>query len=95
MNPDQLDRIARRRANAKLGFYIHAAVFVVVNLVLFAINTQATHSYRWFVWPLGGWGIGLAFHGLAVFVLGAGSGLRERMVREERRRLERQAADDT
>ena len=27
-----LDRIARRRAGAKLGFYIHATVFVIVNL---------------------------------------------------------------
>jgi hypothetical protein len=61
-----------------------------VNLALFAINAQATHSYRWFVWPLGGWGIGLAFHGLSVLLLG--SGLRERMVQAERRRLEAQAA---
>ena len=86
-----LDRIARRRAGAKLGFYIHAAVFITVNLALFVINGQTTPSYRWFVWPLGGWGIGLAFHGLAVFLLGSGSGLHERMVQAERRRLEAQS----
>jgi hypothetical protein len=82
-----LDRIARRRASAKLGFYIHAAVFVAVNLALFTINGQFTPSYRWYLWPLGGWGIGLAFHGLGVFALGAGSAIKERMVQAERRRL--------
>jgi 2TM domain len=91
MNPENLDRIARKRAGAKLGFYIHAAVFVVVNLALFVINGQATPARLWFFWPLGGWGIGLAFHGLAVFLLASGSGLRERMVQAERRRLESQS----
>jgi hypothetical protein len=87
MNPEQLDRTARKRAGAKLGFYIHATVFVAVNLALLAINGQFTPSVRWFVWPLGGWGLGLAFHGLAVFVLGSGSALYERMVQAERRKL--------
>jgi hypothetical protein len=35
-----------------------------------------------------GWGLGLAFHGLAVFFLGSGSSLRQRMVAHERRVLE-------
>ena len=88
MDPEQLDRVARRRAGAKLGFYIHAAVFVMVNLALFAINDRVTPSYRWSLWPLAGWGIGLAFHGLAVLLRSSGAGLKERMVQAERRRLE-------
>jgi hypothetical protein len=87
MSPQDLDRIARKRAGAKLGFYIHATVFVAVNLALFAINGQLTPSYRWHVWPLAGWGIGLAFHALGTFLRSAGSGLYERMVQAERRRL--------
>jgi len=87
MSPEDLDRIARKRASAKLGFYIHAAVFLAVNLALFAINGALTPSYRWHVWPLGGWGIGLAFHALGTFLRGPGSGLYERMVQAERRRL--------
>jgi hypothetical protein len=39
------------------------------------------------VFPALGWGLGLAVHGLLVFVLGTGSGLRERMVQRERERL--------
>lgn len=85
--PD-LDRIARKRARAKLGFFIHLAVFAVVNAGLMAINGHLTPGHAWFLWPLGGWGIGLSLHGLAVFFLGAGSGVLERMVAAERRRLE-------
>ena len=91
---EDLDRIARKRAGAKLGFYIHAAVFTVVNLALFAINRQFNPQYAWHFWPLGGWAIGLAFHGLAVFFLGSGSGLRERMIERERRRLETERRAD-
>jgi hypothetical protein len=35
-------------------------------------------------------GVGLALHGIAVFVLGGGSGLRERLVERERERLRRE-----
>jgi hypothetical protein len=92
MDQETLNRIARRRAGAKLGFYIHASVYVLVNLALYAINDRFTPSVAWSVWPLAGWGIGLAFHALGVFVSGTGSDLRERMVRAERRRLESQLA---
>ncbi|HPW00771.1 MAG TPA: 2TM domain-containing protein, partial [Oscillospiraceae bacterium] len=43
----------------------------------------------WSVFPLLGWGLGVALHGVSVFVLGSGSGLRERMVQKERERLRR------
>ena len=35
---DTLDRLARRRAKAKLGWFAHAAVYVAVNLVLIAVS---------------------------------------------------------
>ena len=85
-----LDRIARKRAGAKLGFYIHASVFTVVNIALYLINTELAPARLWHVWPLMGWGIGLAFHGLAVFFLGSGSTLRQRMIERERQLLNAQ-----
>jgi hypothetical protein len=91
---ENLDRIARKRAGAKLGFYIHATVFAAVNLGLYAINRQFSPQYAWHFWPLGGWAIGLTFHGLAVFLLGSGSRLRERMIERERRRLENETRAD-
>ena len=86
--PD-LSRIARRRANAKLGFLVHLLVYTLVNLLLFAINQQSGSELRWHVFPLGGWGLGLAIHGLAVW-LGSGMDLHQRLLQTERDKLQRQ-----
>ena len=48
---------------------------------------SAAAGKHWAVFPLVGWGIGLLAHGAAVFLLGRGSALRERMVHAERERL--------
>jgi len=84
----ELRRIATRRAGAKFGFYIHALVFVLVNLGLVAINLAATPHRLWFVFPLFGWGIGLLAHGFAVFAVT--SGLHERAIAAEMKRLRRE-----
>lgn len=90
LTPDDIDRLARRRAGAKLGWYAHAAAFVIVNLVVFSMSRYGFGNRPWSVYPLLGWGLGLALHGISVFVLGTGSGLRERMVQKERERLQRE-----
>ncbi|WP_274474337.1 2TM domain-containing protein [Mangrovimonas aestuarii] len=63
---------AKKKVNKILGFYKHAAVYVVINLFLIAlvaINTDSEASF----WSFGTfstaffWGIGLAFHALGVF----------------------------
>jgi hypothetical protein len=90
MGPEEIERLAHKRAGAKLGWYIHAMVYVVVNLFIFAISQYGFGSRPWSVFPLLGWGLGLAFHGISVFFLGAGSGLRDRLVQQERERLQRQ-----
>ena len=86
MEQQDLARIARRRAGAKFGFMIHLTVFVCVNAFLFFVNQRTTPGVAWFAFPLGGWAIGLAIHGLVVFL--SGSGLRERRVDSEMRRLQ-------
>jgi hypothetical protein len=87
--PEEIERLARKRAGAKLGWYIHATVYVLVNLLIFSMSHYAFGTRPWSLGPLLGWGIGLVLHGVSVFVLGTGSGLRERMVQRERDRLER------
>ena len=89
MSPDEIDRLARKRAGAKLGFYAHAAVFAVVNLFLYLISDRAFGGRPWSPFPFLGWGVGLACHAISVYVLGAGSTLRERLVEQERERLRR------
>ena len=85
MTPENIDRLARKRAIAKLGWLMHAGVYVVVNAFLIALSLwQGRH---WAAFPLLGWGLGLAIHGVAVWFAGAGSALREGMVSRERARL--------
>jgi hypothetical protein len=87
LSPEQIERLARKRAAAKMGWFIHASVYTVVN-VLLLIAAQAAFGHRtWSIFPAFGWGIGLAMHGLAVFVLGGGSPLRRQLERRERERL--------
>ena len=90
LTPEEIDHLARRRAGSKLGWYFHAAVYVLVNLYLFAISVYGLGTHHWSFKPLLGWGLGLALHGVSVFVLGRGSGLRESMVQKEREKLQRE-----
>ena len=68
----QLDR-AKKRVKKIKGFYSHALVYVVINLMIVVINVQnlepgeSYFQYKNFV-TLSFWGIGLAVHGLSVFL---------------------------
>ena len=57
---------AQQQVEAMTGFYIHFAVYAVVNTVLLVVNA-ANDPVWWVQWPILGWGIGVAAHGLAVF----------------------------
>jgi hypothetical protein len=90
LTAEELERLAHKRARAKLGWYSHAALYLLVNLFLFLVSSQGFGQRHWSVFPLLGWGLGLALHGVSVFLLGNGSGLRERLVQKERERLQRE-----
>ncbi|GAA2161642.1 2TM domain-containing protein [Pedococcus bigeumensis] len=53
---------AVRRLEAKRGLMGHALAYVMVNLLLIAIWWTTSRGFFWPVFPLFGWGIGLAFH---------------------------------
>jgi len=80
-----LDRLARKRAGAKMGWYIHASVYISVNLLLAALSAMSDR--HWAVFPALGWGIGLAVHGAVVYLATGGAGLHERLVQHERSKL--------
>jgi hypothetical protein len=85
LQADDLERLARKRAGAKMGWYIHAIVYIAVNLMMAALSAMSER--HWAVYPALGWGLGLAIHGAVVFLVTGGGGLHERMVRQERQRL--------
>jgi adenylate cyclase len=53
---------AIKRIRAKRGFELHSTVYVAVNLLLIAIWTLTGRGYFWPIWPILGWGAGLAAH---------------------------------
>ena len=60
---------AKKRIKQIKGFYIHALVFVLVNILLIFINHQKTGNFEFKnFWGSFFWGIGLASHGLSVFL---------------------------
>jgi hypothetical protein len=68
MTEEQIYEHARKRVEAKRGFFSHLAAYVIVNILLFVIWYLTSRGFPWFLFPLGGWGIGLIFHFLGVFV---------------------------
>ena len=58
----------KQRVKQISGFFQHLIVYVLVNAGLAAINLLSDPGEIWFVYPLLGWGIGVAAHGLNVFL---------------------------
>ena len=53
----------RERADsAKSGLTVHGVTFAAVNCGLLLINLLTSPGFLWFLFPLGGWGIGLLHH---------------------------------
>ena len=83
---DDLHRLAIRRADMRIAFRSHLMAYVVVNAGLTAIYVATSFGhYFWPVWPMLGWGIGLAAHAAAVYM--DGEGIRDRMIAEELEKL--------
>jgi len=50
----------------KRDFLRHLVVYVLVNVMLIAINLIYSPEVIWFFYPLIGWGIGISMHYLSV-----------------------------
>ena len=83
MDNQEASKKAEKRVEAKIGFYTHLAVYVGVNILLIIINLLTSTQELWFKWPLIGWGIGVCFHALGVFVFPERSSIKERMIKKE------------
>ena len=74
MSEEEIYRLTRKRAELarrkfeRRGFYLHFAIYSVVNIVLAIIWRATGSSFPWFAFPLGIWGIFLLFHFLWVVV---------------------------
>jgi len=86
---ERLHLQARRRADQRLGFLQHLAVFIPVMLLILAIDVLA--GDEWFIhWVAGIWGGILAIHFLFAYVLDdlLGPGMHRRLTENQLRHLE-------
>jgi hypothetical protein len=88
LNTTDLHTLAQRRVDIKMGFLIHLAVFVAVNLGISLARYLAGGSFQPF-FPVWGWAIGLVAHGVGTAASLMGWNLRERLVSAELASLQR------
>lgn len=51
-----------RREEARIGFFAHLIVYVLMNTLLIFINLVFAPASLWFFYPLIAWGFGLSMH---------------------------------
>lgn len=88
-----LKRLARKRVKARLGWMMHATVYVCVMTGLTLLGMS--QGKAWPIYPALGWGFGLFMHGMGVFFVGAGGAVREQWVEREHQRLVRRRTGST
>ena len=77
------EKKARKRVEQEKGFYSNLATYIVVIAGLAALNLFTSPGHWWFVYPMLGWGIGVASHAASVFGMpGLGRSWEERRLQE-------------
>ena len=76
-------RQAKRQVERKLRFYFHLSVYLIVNAGLILFHQLHPTAHAWSFGPLIGWGIGLLFHGLSVFLHAPRATWKQRLINNE------------
>ena len=87
-----IDQLARRRAGAKLGWYLHAGIYIAVNILLAVLSAQS--GRHWAELTAMSWNLGLEINGMEVWLKLMQHGFYARMVARERAVLEKSGAAD-
>lgn len=73
MKPNHTEQSSYQQAQKKVKaireFYEHLMVFILVTVILIAINLTTSPEYLWFIWAVMGWGIGVVAHGMKAFAV--------------------------
>jgi fatty acid desaturase len=88
MSEEEIYREARKRVEEKKGFFIHLTLYIIINIMLVLIWAfPGGGGFPWFVFPLGGWGIGILFHFLGTFVFSRQTDWERKAIEKEAERL--------
>ncbi|MEM8808693.1 MAG: 2TM domain-containing protein [Cyanobacteria bacterium P01_G01_bin.38] len=63
----ELKRKAEKRSRRRMAFQAHLLPYLFVNAFLVVINLVTTPHDFWSIYPILGWGLGLALHGVHIF----------------------------
>ena len=74
---EEIYKEAEKIVEEKKGFRTHFIVYLAVNILLIIIWAATGAGFPWFVFPLGGWGIGVLFHFINVYVFSREADTRE------------------
>lgn len=88
LSSNDIERLAHKRAGAQMGLYIHAGVYLLVNVGLWVIALAS--GRHWAIFPTLGWGLGLVIHAAIVLMAMPGAALYQRLLQRERVRLQTQ-----
>lgn len=84
MDETEMRKKAAKIAEDKVGFQVHFAIYLAVNAFLIALwyitSPPTGLVFPWFVFPLFGWGIGIAAHFVAAY---RGEGYVQRVAERE------------
>ncbi|MFX0009377.1 MAG: 2TM domain-containing protein [Candidatus Hermodarchaeota archaeon] len=69
---ESLKRIAQQKVNFRLSVRIHVGVYIIVSLLLLAINLMFSPSFLWIIFPFLGWLVGVVMHSVAYIVYAKG-----------------------
>jgi hypothetical protein len=82
---------ARRRVKKVKGFYSHFTSWLVFSVFFIFLNLSTGGRDFWAIFPIMGWGVGVAFHAVGVFgVPGLGKDWEERLLEREIERIDRE-----
>jgi len=89
MSEEEIYEAAKKRVRQKRDFYSHIAAYVIVNAFLVVIWAITSRGYPWFIWPIVGWGVGLIFHAMDIFVFHKGPGAEKEEIEKEMEKLKK------
>ena len=90
MNEDEIREQARRNVAAKKAWFMNFSLYLVVNAMLIMIWAVGGRGYPWFLWVLGGWGIGVVAHFVSAFFGNRSTGWERRETEKEADRIRQQ-----
>jgi hypothetical protein len=82
-------KAAKKRVKKVKAFYTHFGTWIVFSAFFVFLNLMSGDHEFWALFPIAGWGLGVALHAIGVFGFpGRNAEWEERMIEQEMSRLE-------